>query len=289
MRWENWPHPRASRFVDSRPHRWHLQEMGEGPAVLLIHGAGAAGTSFRGLLPELAADHRAIAVDLPGHGLTRMGTRQRQGLEAMAADLAALLAQEGIAPRLVVGHSAGAALALRLAELLPEPPAGIVGINAALSPFPGMAGWLFPLMARALAASPLTALAVALTTTEASVRALLRSTGSSLDDEGVALYQRLVTDAGHVEGMLAMMAQWRLEGLAARLPGFPLPVRLIVGEGDRIVPPEVSREAARRLPRAEVVALPGLGHLAHEEAAAEVAAAIREFLPEGAPAAASAR
>ncbi len=287
MRWENWPHPRASRFVDSRPHRWHLQEMGAGPAVLLIHGAGAAGMSFRALLPELAADHRAIAVDLPGHGFTRMGTRQRQGLDPMAADLAALLAREGIAPQLIVGHSAGAAVALRLAERLPVPPAGVVGINAALSPFRGMAGWLFPMMARALAASPLTAFAVALSTTEASLRALLRGTGSAIDDEGVALYRRLVSDAGHVEGTLAMMAQWRLDGLAARLPEFPLPVRLIVGEADRAVPPEVSRAAAARMPRAEVVALPGLGHLAHEEAPGAVAAAIRAFAPAAAAAAVS--
>jgi magnesium chelatase accessory protein len=278
MDWEGWPNARASRFVDSRPHRWHLQEMGQGPVILLIHGAGGGTMSFRDLMPELARDFRVIAVDLPGHALTRLGTRQRQGLEPMAEDLARLLAQERIAPEIVVGHSAGAAIALRLAGMLQPPPKGVVGINAALGRFKGMAGWLFPAMAKLLALNPFTAHAFArLSSGEASVRSLLRGTGGEPDAETVALYRRLVSNPAHVDGTLAMMAQWSLDGLLADLPKLRVPVLLLAAEGDRAVPPETADEAARLLPDARVVHLAGLGHLAHEEAPGVVAGHIRAF------------
>lgn len=231
--------------------------------------------SFRDLIPDLARDFRVVAVDLPGHGFTRMGTRQRQSLDYIARDLQSLLAAEGLAPEIAVGHSAGSAVALRLAELAPL--RGVVGINAALSPFKGVAGWLFPMMAKALAISPFAALAVSMSTTDASLRALLRGTGSEIGPEGVALYRRLVSDSGHVDGTLAMMAQWKLDGLLARLPTIATPTLLLVGEKDRAVPPEVSLEAAARLPNASLVRLSDLGHLAHEEAPAEISERIRAF------------
>jgi magnesium chelatase accessory protein len=281
MEWEGWPNARASRFVDSRPHRWHLQEMGQGPVLLLIHGAGGAAMSFRDLMPELARHFRAVAVDLPGHGMTRMGTRLRQGLDTMAEDLAALLAHEALAPEIIVGHSAGAAVALRLAQVLRPPPRGVVGINAALGTFKGVAGWLFPALAKMLALNPLTAHAVArLSSSEASVRALLKGTGSAPDAAMVRLYRRLVADPAHVDGTLAMMAQWQLGPLLDQLPGLAVPVLLITGENDRVVRPEVSDEVAARLPRARVVHLAGLGHLAHEEAPGAVVRVVEEFVRE---------
>lgn len=277
MEWEGWPNARLSRFVDSRPHRWHLQDGGTGRTLLLLHGAGASTMSFRDLLPVLAQEFRVVAVDLPGHGFTRMGTRQRQSLDLMTADLAALLGREGIAPEVVVGHSAGAAVALRLARDMAGL-RGVVGINAALSNFKGMAGWLFPAMAKMLALNPLTAHAFSrLSDSEAPIRALVRGTGSEIAAEGVALYRRLIADAAHVDGALAMIAQWRLDGLVASLPEITLPVLLIAAENDRAVPPEVSEEAAARLPNARLLRLPGLGHLAHEEAPERIAAEIRGF------------
>ena len=59
-----------SRQVMHRPHRWHIQEAGKGPLLLLIHGAGGATHSFRSLFPLLAQTSRVVAVDLPGQGFT---------------------------------------------------------------------------------------------------------------------------------------------------------------------------------------------------------------------------
>lgn len=273
----SWPHAMHSRFIAVQPHRWHVQVAGAGPDLLLIHGAGGATQSWRGLLPLLAADHRVIAPDLPGQGFTRAGTRRRFGLDPMAEDLGRLLRAEGWRPRAIVGHSAGAAVALRLAELGHADT--VIGINAALGAFEGIAGVVFPAMARLLALNPLVpALFSRLSGSEARVGRLLAATGSNLDAEGRALYRRLVADPGHVGGTLAMMAEWRLEGLLARLPETRARVLFLVGERDGTVPPGVSRRIAPLLPDAVVRSLGALGHLAHEEAPAFVADEIRRFL-----------
>jgi magnesium chelatase accessory protein len=275
----DWPLRAQSRALHVRPHLWHVQELGAGPLVMLLHGAGGATHSWRGLAPRLAGNFRLVMPDLPGQGFTRLGDRSRCGLDAMAADLAALAADQGWRPAALIGHSAGGALALRLAEILPDPPHAVAGINAALGSFDGLQGVLFPALARLLALNPLVpSLFARLAGGEAQVRRLLEATGSRVDAEGVRLYGRLVGDPAHVDGTLAMMAQWQLEPLLSRLPGLDLPVLFLTGGADRAVPPAVSRAAAARMPQAEVVEIAGLGHLMHEEAAETVAGVLMSFL-----------
>jgi magnesium chelatase accessory protein len=280
MRWPEdaagWPMAAHSRFVIHRPHRWHVQEAGDGPLILLIHGAGGATQSWRGVFPLLTQRARVVAIDLPGQGFTQLGARMRCGLDHMAEDIWSLCRYEGWAPDVIVGHSAGAAIALRMAEL--GACDRVIGVNAALGNFKGVAGWLFPMLARALALSPFTAGLFAASVTEQSVRSLIRGTGSTIDAEGLALYRRLASDRAHVDGTLAMMAQWRLDALLRRLPDNPARTTLIVGDRDLAVPPGTSHEAAALMRAADVVTLAGLGHLAHEEDPATVAGIVMEAL-----------
>lgn len=271
----DWPNAAFSRIVACAPHRWHVQEMGEGPAILLLHGAGASTHSFRGLATALSG-YRLIALDLPGQGFTRMGSRMRCGMAPMAEDIAALIGQEGWAPAAIIGHSAGAALGLWLARSLPL--RGLVALNGAFAPFRGVAGWLFPMLARFLALNPLSALAFARTATPANVRGLIRSTGSAIDAEGMGFYARLMRDRAHVDATLAMMSQWDIQPLIEAMPGIGVPSLLLAGEMDRAVPPATSARAAERLSEAQSETLPGLGHLMHEERPDLVADRISAFL-----------
>ncbi len=267
-----------SRRVDVAPHRWHVQEAGSGPLVLLLHGAGGATQSWRGLFPRLAERARVIAVDLPGQGFTRAGAVGRLGLETMAEDLAALAGAEGWRPDAIVGHSAGGALALRLATMPGFEGARVVGIAAALEEWSGVAGWLMPRAAQTLAAAPFAGTAIsALIGSPARVRRLVEGTGSRIDPDGLAHYLRLVRDADHIEGTLGMMARWSVAGVNADLARIDAPVLLIAGARDRAVPPVVAERAARALPRGRAVVLEGLGHLMHEEDPAAVLAAMEGF------------
>jgi magnesium chelatase accessory protein len=274
----DWPMREHSRAVHVQPHLWHVQVMGAGPLLLLLHGAGASSHTWRALAPLLSRQYTLVMPDLPGQGFTRQGNRMRLGLDAMAEDTAALMADQGWRPEGIIGHSAGAALALRMTELPGIAPRGVVGINAALGNFDGLPGVVFPILARLLALNPLVpSLFARLAGGEAQVRRLLASTGSEIDAEGRRLYERLVSDPAHVDGTLAMMAQWQLDGLIARLPQVRTPTLFLAGSADRAVPPSVSRDAAARMPQASVREYAGLGHLIHEEAAALVAPAITEF------------
>lgn len=274
----DWPYRDRSRHIRCRPHVWHVQDIGAGPVILMIHGAGGATHSWRALVP-LMQGFRLILPDLPGQGFSRAGAKMRLGLEPMAEDLAALLAAEGLAPAAIVGHSAGAAVALALADRLPTPPRAVIGINAALGAFEGVQGWLFPALARLLALNPLVPrLFARLSGTDGRVRALIGSTGSTLDPAGIGFYRALVQDPDHVDGTLSMMAQWRLEALMARLPDIAVPTLLIAAEGDRTVPADVSARAAARLGDGQLLRIPGYGHLIHEEAPEAVAGPIQRFL-----------
>ncbi|QMW23965.1 alpha/beta fold hydrolase BchO [Sandaracinobacteroides saxicola] len=259
----DWPHREASRFIEAGGVRWHVQVAGEGPDILLLHGTGAATHSWAPLWPLLVPHGRLIAVDLPGHGFSGRGDLRLPG---MARGVAALLPALGVEPALLVGHSAGAAVAVQLA--LDGMRAPILSINGSLLPFPGVAGLLFPAAAKLLFLNPLTPRMFALRARLPGEvgRFMARATGSRIPEPQVALYARLLATSGHVGAALGMMANWDLEALAARLPTLDMPLTLIAGEKDAAVPADVARQVAAKVPGAEVVMLPGVGHLAHEEA-----------------------
>lgn len=277
-----WPNRELSRFVTTRGVRWHVQRGGAGPGVLLIHGAGASTHSWAGLIPHLVGRFEVLAMDLPGQGFSS-GAAPRFTLPGMARDLGALIAAEGFAPRLLVGHSAGAAIALRMVLDGAAAPAAVVGLNGALTPFRGMAGVLFPPLAKMLALNPFAGAVFARTAaTPGAVRGLIEGTGSRIGRVEMGCYERLISTPSHVSATLAMMARWDLVPLLADLPRVAVPVILAVGMRDRAVPPESAREVAAHLRRGAVRAFPGLGHLMHEEDPAAVAALIAEVAAQAA-------
>ena len=272
-----WPMATQSRRVLHKPHRWHLLDTGSGPLLLLIHGAGGSTHSWRHLVPLLEG-YRVMAVDLPGQGFTQCGAQKRCGLDAMAEDLLSLCRSEKLEPRAIIGHSAGAAIALRMAEQM-SPSPDVIGINAALDTFQGVAGVLFPLMAKTIAMLPMAANMFSATAANTqSVARILKGTGSTLPPADIELYRRLVANPSHVNATLQMMAQWELEPLLTRLAKQHAHALFITGDADTAVPPTVSKKAAARMPDARCVSLAGLGHLAHEEDAAAVAAPLLDFL-----------
>jgi len=277
----DWPLKEASRFVTAGGLRWHVQMLGAGPPLLLLHGTGAATHSWRDLAPILAERYTVVAPDLPGHGFTETPRLGGLGLPAMAKRLGELLRALDVAPVGVVGHSAGAAIAVRMALDGHAAPRALVSLNGALEPFPGMAGFLFPAMAQALFLNPLAVRLFAWRARQAdAVPGLIRSTGSRIDDRGVELYRRLLATPGHIEGALGMMSAWNLDSLQRDLPRLAAALTLIVGQRDATVPPGVSEDVAARVPGARLVRMPRLGHLAHEEAPSETAALILEAMAE---------
>lgn len=280
----DWPNRESSRFVRACGFSWHVQSMGAGPVLLLLHGTAAASHSFRALMPLLARRFTVVAPDLPGHGLTETPAAARLSLPGMAGAVRALLQVLEVRPALVAGHSAGAAVALRMVLDGAVAPRGVVGLNPALLPLSGVAGQLFSPLAKLLVGMPLLpGLFAWRARGPGVVGKLLADTGSRIDAEGVALYTRLISDRRHTAAALSMMAQWDLKPLVADLPRLAVPLLLLVGSGDRAVPPSQSEAVARLVPGARLQTMPGLGHLAHEEDPAGTEAALDAFARELGP------
>ena len=271
---ERWPNRDASRMVDAGGIRWHVQVAGCGPAILLLHGTGAASHSWAGMLPLLARRWTVVAPDLPGHGLSDVAPpRAALAIPGMAAAVAALLAALGVAPRVVAGHSAGAAVALRLVLDGSIRPAAVVGINAALlPPSPVYRALGAPLLSPLALSAGAARLAARVTASDWYMRRMLDSTGSRVSDDQLARYAAFARSEPHIAATLTMLASWDLAALARELPSAHVAVTLLAASRDRWVPPSAQTSAARRLPDATVVPLDGLGHLAHEEAPSAVVA-----------------
>ncbi len=275
MSWEreqgSWPNRESSRFVQAAGIRWHVQQSGSGPVLLLVHGTGASTHSWRDLLPILAEQYTVIAMDLPGHGFTGRVDAARSSMDGMSESLAALLGVLQADPVQCAGHSAGAAILCRMALDGRIAPRSIASINGAFFPLYGAASVFFSPIAKLLNATPLVPRLLARFGEDpARVRRLLDGTGSRLDAAGEDLYARLVRDPNHIAGALAMMGNWDLHAFERRLPDLKTPLTLIAADNDRTVVPQQALRVRELLPAATLIRLPGLGHLAHEEAPAAV-------------------
>ncbi|HRD75436.1 MAG TPA: alpha/beta fold hydrolase [Hyphomicrobiaceae bacterium] len=272
-----WPNATMSRLVDIEGRVVHIQQMGRGPPALLIHGTGASTHSWEGLVDELAADLHLTLVDLPGHGFSAPAASSDMSLEGYARSLARLVSVLGIAPQLVIAHSAGAAVAVRMAlDGSLARSCRIIAINGAFLPFGGLGRWLFPPMARLLAAGPFTARLFARHAERAgAVERLLIGTGGKPPQRSIGFYRLLLKQPAHVQSALDMMANWSLERLSAELPRLRAPLDLVACGDDRAVPAETAWTVKSLVAGASVHYLRDAGHLAHEEQPAAVAAIVR--------------
>jgi len=268
----DWPNRDSSQFVEAGGLHWHVQRMGQGPCLLLLHGTAAATHSWRDLAPILAPHFTLIAPDLPGHGFTSSLPQARVSLAGFSEALDALLKKLQLSPDMVLGHSAGAAIALRMALNGTIAPRAIFSLNGALLPLGDEHAAFFTRAARVMVGLPFVSKLCAWRASKQEVAAkLLRDTGSDIGPRGVQLYTRLFGYPGHIRAALMMMAQWELRPLLRDLPRLTPSLVLLVGSRDRAVPPMQARRIQAILPSARIITLEGLGHLAHEEAPQRVA------------------
>ena len=244
-----------------------MQVAGHGPVLLLLHGTGASAHSWAGLLPALQQAATVVVPDLPGHGFTRGATAQQLTLPGMAAALAALLQALQLPPaQLVVGHSAGAALALRMALDGTSPPVAVLGFAPSLVAPPEVyTRWLAPLVNPVATSGPVARLMAGLAAPSGLIDLLLDSTGSKLTRAQREPYKRLFSDRSHVRGAVGFMAAADLPGLNAAARGLRCRTAFVMGQRDRWIPERALRPVLQRFyAGADAQAWPG-GHLVHEE------------------------
>lgn len=269
----DWPNRAASRFVSADGLRWHVQVLGAGPPLLLVHGTGAATHSWRDLAPLLARHFTVVAPDLPGHGFTSSPGDDRMSMPCMAASVAGLLRALDCRPEWVAGHSAGAAILARACLDGALAPRAVLSLNGALLPLGGLRHPGFASFARLFVSGSLLPRLFAWRAADPALTGrILAETGSRIDARGVELYRRLASRPAHVAAALTMMSMWDPRPLARDLPRLAPPLVLYTGSRDGMIPPTEADKVRALLPSAELQPLDGLGHLAHEEDPDRVAA-----------------
>jgi pimeloyl-ACP methyl ester carboxylesterase len=274
-----------SKFIAVNGLDVHYKEMGDGhPALLLLHGFAASTFSWREVMEPLAQAQRVIAFDRPAFGLTeRPMPGEWQGQNPYSADAASDLTVElmdelGIEQGVLVGNSAGGAIALYTALRYPERVKALILVDPAVYSGGGSPGWLRPLLTspQARRIGPLIARAIRDWGYQFGQSAW-HDPGKFTDEIWRGFTRPLQVDNWD-RALWELTRASRPLNLSERLDELSLPVLVITGDDDRIVPTEQSIRLAGEIDGAELVVIPSCGHVPHEECPDAFLAAVEQFL-----------
>ena len=260
------------------PPRVHVESVGAGPPLVLLHGWAMHGGLFAPILPALATKHRVHVADLPGHG--HSAPLVAPSLDAVVAELDAVFAHDP-GPLDVLGWSLGGAVALRWALLRPERIARLV-LVATTPSFVVRDGWPNGMQDETLrkfgdelrVAYRLTLQRFLTLQTQGSEGG--RATLAALRHQ---LFARGEPSAAALEQSLALV---RSIDLRADLPSIRAPALVVSGDRDALAPRGAGAWLAQALPNATYVEIAGAAHapfLSHRDAFLEAATTFLDRAP----------
>jgi pimeloyl-ACP methyl ester carboxylesterase len=264
----------GGKIIDTPIEPANVSEEGEGPAILLLHGFGAAIDWWDDVASSLALRHRVIRVDLIGHGGTAAPTAG-YAIPRQAQLVAALLDELGVAHATVIGHSMGGEVAVALAEIQPQRIDRMILIDS-----PPTAETSFTVMTKVYLMPAIGELLSHFQNDGAIRKGLAQgfAPGFVIPEKFVADFRRLTYSAfqtAHNESILYRTMRPPYERLAAMKPSPALLV--IFGSLDAIVPPEHAK-LFERVPGAKVVMIEGAGHSPMVEAPLKTLKLIDDFI-----------
>lgn len=268
--------PPSGQFVTVDGTRLHYEIAGTGPDLVMIHGASGSLRDLTYALRDLLTDrYRVIVVDRPGLG--HSDPLDDTSLAAQARIIKAGVAQLGVTDPVVLGQSYGGAVALAWA--LEGGPRALVLVGSPSMPWPGDLDLWYRVtsnpVGRALAV-PVASAFVPESYVRSATRAVFAPDPVPPGYEahlGSALTLRRATLATNTVQVNALRAE--LVTMEPRYPTLTLPVELIHGTADTIVPLHIhSDPLSQRLPDATLTVIDGAGHMPHHAHAEQVIAAI---------------
>jgi pimeloyl-ACP methyl ester carboxylesterase len=268
--------------IDGMPIRYLAG--GEGPSLVLLHGAGDNALDWQWVMPTLAATHRVYAPDLPG---SPDSARPAADYSPAFFErfVAAFVDALDIGRATFVGNSLGGLIALRLALSEPERAGALVlvdsaGLGRAVNPaftsvnVPGLGEAALPFWRTPVGAYQRAWGRTAL---------LFAHPPGSVPREWVAEQCRLALSPGYLEAHLAVLRTQvgfggQREVLVDQLPLLEIPTLVVWGAGDRVFPECQARVAAARLQEGSLAVVPDCGHMPHVECPDRFLAALDDFL-----------
>jgi pimeloyl-ACP methyl ester carboxylesterase len=253
----------------------NVEVRGNGPAIVFIHGFGAAIDWWDEIAPALTADHRVVRIDLIGHGGTE-APGAGYSIERQGELVAAVLDRLGIDRVTVIGHSMGGEVATAFAAIKPERIERMILLDT-----PPTVETTFTIMAQAAFTPVIGEVLSHFQTDEALRRGLAQgfAPGFAVPEKFVADIKQLTYTAfrtAHNESVAYRTAKPTYERIAALRPVPPL--LALSGTEDAIVPPDHAK-FFELVPDARVVMIEGSGHSPMVEKPAKTLELIRGFLP----------
>ncbi len=272
--------PPEGQFVEVAGHRVHSVVMGNGPDLVLIHGAsGNTRDMTFDLAPRLAQRYRVIVLDRPGLGYTARINRTGATLIEQAALLQEAAAVLGAERPIVLGHSYGGSVALAWAVTRPDHIAALVNVAGAAKPWDtGLSTYY-----RVLSHPVLGPLIIPLLTAfvhddrvEQAVQEIFTPQAPPegyLDHIGAGLTLRRPSLRANALQRANLLAE--IEALHGRYGEIAVPVEIVHGSVDTTVGVSIhSKPLAAQIEGARLTVLEGIGHMPHHSAPEAVIAAI---------------
>jgi pimeloyl-ACP methyl ester carboxylesterase len=273
-----------SHFVEINGINVHYKRMGQRqPVFILLHGFGASLFSWHAVMEPLSHYGTVIAYDRPAFGLTerplKWAGQNPYGPESNVALLLGLMDHLGVQKAILVGNSAGGTLSMQFALQYPQRVQALILVDPAVYEN-GAPEWvqllgktpqmqhLGPLFVRSIQKSGLKLIRTAWHDPSRITQATLDGYTLPLKVQGWDQALWNLTMASHDTGLLQY------------LQDFKMPILVITGEDDRIVPTADSIKLAGVLPEAKLVIIPDSGHVPHEEQPAAFLQVLEGFIRE---------
>ena len=243
----------------------YLDRAGGGTVLMLVHGYTGSSADWEELLPLLPDDWRIVRPDLRGAGES---DKPETGylIETYARDLADLAAALSLPPFVLIGHSMGGAVAAQFAIARQDLLRGLIllapaPLNGLAPPDPAMLAQMEQMRGNVALMKQMAQMTYARPLSDTTV------------ERGIA--QGLKVSEGHRRESLEAMVGLRLY---ERLPELKLPVLMVGGDLDNLVPVATMLEAYGRIPNCGLQIFHRVGHMVQQEVPLEFASLVQDFV-----------
>jgi pimeloyl-ACP methyl ester carboxylesterase len=262
--------------------RLAVKEQGHGRPILLLHGLGTSGYTWRSIAPELAKSHRVIALDLRGFGASDKPLDEHYSIVDQARAVEAFIEQENLHDLTIAGHSFGGgvtlALALKLGHERPSRIRNLILIDSIAYRQP------LPVFFRLLKVPMLAELSMTLVPPEIQATQALRIAYHDQDKisaRAIAEYASPLYSSAAKHALAQTVDHIipdDIDDISERYKTLKLPTLIIWCDADKIVPVALGHRLHENISSAELTVLAECGHLPQEEKPDDTLRTIQDFL-----------